>query len=628
MGKTLEQNLEETEEGKAFSNYVRKLREKRNISLETLCEGICTHQEISFLEKDVRVLDSRLQNAILERLGVGAENFEQYVDYKTYDRWAAKQRILHCICYEQWESALRLVEEYRDTYEGGNRFERQFILSMQGQIRRGLGADAEELREIYAKAVRLTIPGAEKYPLRDRTLSLKELNLLLELEQCRKDGQRQEKYIEILQYLEKHFDKVGVAKLYSKIVYLLCSCNETLTPKELLGYCDKAIEYLRNTSRLCYMWEILVWRDELLKKRIQRLGKGTSKKRSEMEEVRRENRAWLDALEKVYDRFHFRKDTYEYCYLYVEMGVYCINDVIRIRREMLGKSREKLCEEFCEVKTLIAIEERRRVPQRKSWTEFFKCLDLPVEYKKTSLITDKQEVKRLMENLVKDINNLSLEEAQEKIIQIRQQISLENRYNMQTLMKEEAYVLWNQKVIDREEYCKRMQEALQLTVEFERVLQEGEKYLTHMEQTCIQNLMQGMEQGSEELMTCVRRFQEYYRPYEEEHKLQAVWGMYGFIMGLVASELGNVGEFEESDKYNQKIIEGCLHYRKLRVLPSALYGHLWNQMKRKEQGIPVKEQLDEVQELDLIIALSVFDKQEERANLYREKRKEILKKRG
>ena len=103
--------------------------------------------------------------------------------------------------------------------------------------------------------------------------------------------------------------------------------------------------------------------------------------------------------------------------------------------------------------------------------------------------------------------------------------------------------------------------------------------------------------------------------------------MYGFIMSLVASDLGNNGEYEISDDYNRRIIEGCMHFHRLKVLPSVLNDRLWNDSQRKECGIPSKISIDELEELDQIIALSDLDGQEARTDFYRAKRLRVLEKR-
>ena len=62
-------------------------------------------------------------------------------------------------------------------------------------------------------------------------------------------------------------DYLGMAKIYPKAAYLLCSSGpETTgeTEEGLLRYCGHAIEILRNSMRLYYLWELLDLREQYL----------------------------------------------------------------------------------------------------------------------------------------------------------------------------------------------------------------------------------------------------------------------------------------------------------------------------------------------------------------------------
>ena len=48
-----------------------------------------------------------------------------------------------------------------------------------------------------------------------------------------------------------------------------------------------------------------------------------------------------------------------FCHLYWEMESYCIGDVIRIRRQMFGMTKEQLCKGICSVKTLTRMEHKQ-----------------------------------------------------------------------------------------------------------------------------------------------------------------------------------------------------------------------------------------------------------------------------
>ena len=81
-------------------------------------------------------------------------------------------------------------------------------------------------------------------------------------------------------------------------------------------------------------------------------------------------------------------------------------------------------------------------------------------------------------------------------------------FNRQALKNKEVLIRWKKKESNNEEYLRQMRETMELTLPFNAFLKEGEKYLTYEEQLCILNMMEGMNPGSQEHDTCLRRFAE------------------------------------------------------------------------------------------------------------------------
>ena len=156
-------------EREAFGAYISDLRGKRGYALEQVCEGLCTAQRLFQLETGCQSAGKLLQDAILERLGVGAEDYEHYLHYREYEKWEMRQRILHRISCGKAAWAKELLEEYCRLYGGdcrggkavGERLERQFYLSMWAQIRCMEGAEEAEMCAILDEAVQLTVPKSE-----------------------------------------------------------------------------------------------------------------------------------------------------------------------------------------------------------------------------------------------------------------------------------------------------------------------------------------------------------------------------------------------------------------------------------------------------------------------------------
>ena len=626
----------------AFGAYISTLREKREYSLEQVCEGLCTAQRLFQLETGKQSAGKLLQDAILERLGVGAEDYEHYLHYREYDQWEMRQRILYRISWGSAAWAKELLAEYCSLYGGdckdckavGDRLERQFYLSMWAQIRCMEGAAEAEMRAVLEEAVQLTVPGLWAKPLQGRVLSLKEWNLILEAEKYREGGGEESHYREILACLETAaLDTVGMAKIYPKAVCFLCGCIKEkgeAAETELFDYCNRAVEILRNASRMYYLWELLDLREQYLERRMgnsseERLedgGRERENKRSantDFAEACAENAEWKRALEDVYADYGIQKETFHYCYFYLEKGVSCIGDVIRVRRRMLGIRAEELCRGICDIKTLRRLENRKRATQRAIVEQLFERLGLPGEMTRTELVTESPEARQMMETLRHYENERQTEKAGMLLAEIKRLVTTGIRCNQQALMRKEINLRKGRGEITGEEYFRQMRTALELTLPFDTFLREGEKYLTYEEQACIQNMMQVMGREEGEFKLCMKRFEEMYRPVTEGELLGTVSGIYGFIMGYIASELGNCGELDQADWYSETLLREELRSRRLASLDASLYDRWWNYTERKRKGIFAGRILDGEKELVKCIRLSNLAYQKYYESIYKNK---------
>lgn len=193
------------------------------------------------------------------------------------------------------------------------------------------------------------------------------------------------------------------------------------------------------------------------------------------------------------------------------------------------------------------------------------------------------------------------------------------RLNRQKQLGEETVMAWKCGELQREEYCRRLQEAIELTLPLKAFLQPGEKYLTKGEQDYIRDRMQGLEPSGEEFQTCMQRFEEMCRPYMFNEKIESMIGMFEFIMSYIGSELGNKGQFDDADEYSRFIAEESLRERRFRFLPGAIYDQCWNYAERRKQGISIKAELDTEKELAKCIMLSRMVKNEKKERFYRKK---------
>lgn len=640
-------------EGKHFSDYINTLRKKNGVSLQSLCEGLCSFQELSYLENGTRKLDRLLEDMLLERLGIGAEDDEYYLNPAEYQRWLWRLRILHNISFEQFQKAASLLEEYRSFYNGvaenapidnisisnipaTDKIERQFYFSMLAQIRRCMGAPRSELYALFKEALALTMPLFDQKPLTGMMLSLKELNLLLEAEMYRKGGSRPERYQEIVAHIEaRALDRRGRAKIYPKAVYYLCL--STLYPEQepegssfleadrlnsqsvvvLFRQCNKALTILRDSGRMYFLWELLSIRETLLNHLPENFFNNQNSQVANT--LRRETKEWKWVLESLSIDFCVPIKTFDYCYLYVMKGAFCINDVVRIRRKMLGLSQKELCHGICSLRTLQRLESCATSPQKAIISDLFDRLGLPMALTRTELIFDNPEARTLMEKIRESVNDHQWAEASSMLKKLKKMVPLNIKSNLQVVENAELSIKWEQREISKNEYCRQMLKTLELTLPYHAFLEEGQKYLTISEQTCIQNLMLAMDKNSPEFLLCLHRLEEIYLPYAKAEILEAVSGKYEYIMGYAASTWGNMGQYDKSDEYDNSITQGCLRFHRLINLHDSLYDRWWNHSQRKKEGIPTDQNLNGEKELTRCLLLSKFVKHKYSEDFFQKK---------
>ena len=575
-----------------LGEFIAKLRKEKGISLEQLSDGICDLSMLSRFERGEREPEKLMQNRFLTRLGVVPENYENFLYYKEYCRWEKRQGILHHILENNIRQARYSLEEYRKEYDMNYSLEKQFYLAMLAQIRRCEGCDPEELAELFGEALQLTVPEVDSRSFLNRVLSLEELNLLLEYRYCRGQRISFQFYETLLAYIDKMIDTpLAKAKIYPKTVYYYFETwkrtegNTMVAAEYLNDLCDKAIELLRNANRMFYLWEMFCVKEELVS-----FLPPTVQKDKKFIQNRTECRNWKKTLEELYKEYSIPIEMKEYCYVYIESENYCIGDVIRVRRKMLGLSQEKLCQGICDSRTVSRLERNIMKPQREIVQLLFDRLNLSTELYRTELVTDSQEAIEKYRELRTLNNRRELALMHRKIAELKQMISTMIPTNKQILLRKEIRYQYNCGLITQEEYTRGIKEALECTVLYKNVLMDGEKYLTNEELSCMQNMIVIHEKeyvGHKEYMNVLIRY------YESKKYPENYLRMYQFVMSSVSSYFGNIGEYASSNEICKNMIKLLLSNRRLGGIHEALYTLLWNYEEecKKQQACISQEKI-------------------------------------
>lgn len=639
--------MKEYREDERFGYFLKEHRIKCAITLEQLSEGLCSASELARIEAGTRAAGKVLQDRLLQRLGISPDVYECLLFQEDYIPWKMRQQLLYLTARGSREKAYRLLEEYREQYEVkaekdvDRRLERQFCLSMEAQLLQS--GDVTEVKgemwqkkkrqqekagNLFREALELTV----NFPsegISGKVCSVQELNLLLEWIQHERPQNWEEYYREILhQIADSRFDAVSRARIYPKAVYYLCRDGLALgnwgleERAEGLALCEEAMDRLREAGRLYYLWEILGLSEGLAREiAVGQRAVGASGKAEEAEKKIQRWREQAEALEAVHREFGVPVETRDFCWLYVEKEVYCINDVVRIRREMLGITRKQLCDDgiLCSEKTLRRLEDGEKKIQKGILRELLGRLRLSAESRRTELVTSDPEAVKLMRKAWDQVDNWESEEADLLLGQLQERISLEIPSNRQAWLRCQAVNEIHKGTITGEQCVEKVREALECTLPWEAVMKPGKKYLTNEEISCILSMTCRKKGMDEEKMRQLAVLEEQYKTCEREKLIFCFINMYEIVMGGVASELGNMGEYDRSDAISRNIIRECLSQRRTFGVHGGIYGMTWNNVQRQKEGIPVRQQQNSEKNLRHCIIFSELGMEKHDVEFYRRK---------
>ena len=591
---------------KSFGDLLKELREKQQVTLEKLGVGLCDPGKLSRIENGKAEADKLLKDRLLDRLGVAEENYENFLYYSDYKVWKERQDIIHNLLYGKLEEAKQLLEEYRNTYSMELPLQYQFYLSMLAQVKNIENAERRERKELFEQALKLTVPKEAFYEQECMLLSVEELNLLMEYVFYHEDEFSLNWYEKMISYIESlNLDYLAKAKIYPKlIVYFyhkwdVYGVENREEISKLLRFCNRAIKILQKGNRMFYLWELLQIKEKLLQWLIQENAEKGENAVKQLKEWKQTCVNWYTTLAEVYEEYNVPKETKDFCYVYVDREAHCIGDVIRIRRKMFGMTMQQLSDGICSERTISRLERNVTEPHRDIVRELFERLRMPGEFCRRDLVTENPEVLRLFSE-AKHKSHKRENDASDLILeQISSMVSFEIPGNKQTLMRLKLLNQWhkkkkNKEELDRKYFVEELKKILEDTVPYEIAVASGEKYLTQNEIFCLQNIMIRANDTFEEKEQCTSVL---YELFDRQRRLEECFEAYELVMGTIASDLGNKGEYDLSDKIGLKILMGGLLYRRLGWICSELYDLHWNDVQRTKNQHQVKRGADTKKEI-------------------------------
>lgn len=618
--------------------YVQMLldaRNKQNLSTTVLCEGLYTEDMFYLVESGRRHMDRGTAKHLLERAGVDNGNYEHYLDYPDYEEWKRRMRIINCIeddCLDEAKSLLNEYKSYDDfqTNQIRQKIKKQFCIFMEIQVMKHRGNMRNDI-DMYEEALKLTVPNIDKKPLKKLLLSPIEFILALEYKSRKyadttmsvEDKLRM--YEEFFNYIEDSpFGKISSVKVYSKLVETMyrdiqavltleSKKDNSLIYEKLLGYCEEALRQIKDRKLMYYLTEMLEIRLELMLW----LGKNNNYPPG-MDQCSRltgETSVQLEELKKLYEEYSIPAYMADDCYLYRESGIYCINEVIKTRRKMMGLTREELSDEDVAASTVWRIETGKKPVSRRSVEKLFDRLKLFPSCVNIGIITDKKEGVELYEELRYAAVSFENHKVTELLENLRN-ILPEHPINQQILMRIESLNKLRLGEKSREEHIETLKRALECTVKLSDIQRAESIFITTEELNSLYQIsvMYKETEKSEEALEYIKEIHEYCRDMEKQSLADGRMGIYELVMAHVASLYGDIGKYQESNDISERLIKLGLKLRRSNRIHTNMYNIAWNNDDAKVRGYDYNSQVQRCIYISQILG-DTYDEKFYRENL-------------
>ena len=495
-----------------FGALIRSIRKKQHMTQSELGGGIYKVALISRIEQGKFLPNKLIRDRLLERLGESSYDYETYLEAEDYKQWQVQNFLIYTLDAMELDKAKRLLQQYEEQYKEKNNVSKQFYFVMVLQWLELTDATKEQCSCMLEQAVKLTIPQIDIKRVSSLILSVSELNLVLEYITYKNRDDLYENYMELFWYIEQErFDLESRALFYSKLSLYFCqyqwkqlknrkeNTKIVVIAKEMLMVCTKGLEYVRNHKKLYFAWELLQMKQKILEILLEK-EEGISQEqidsyKKEQEEAKR----FFEVLDKLYENYHTKKETNHYTIFYRKQEVYCINAVIRARRNMFQVSLATLeAEKICSAKTIRRIEKNSFSVQREVAQQLFDRFHLSMEMQRSLIVTDSREAIWLEQNYRVMANQREYAKARELINRLKEMISMEEEINRQYIEYGEIHLAYKMKEISKEEFIQRATIVLEYTIPLQNILkaiediknsnEKLEQYLTNMELTILYNI--------------------------------------------------------------------------------------------------------------------------------------------
>lgn len=564
--------MHSTKDEIGFHNLMNSVRKHRGVSLEKLGYGLYSDVMMHYIEAGERLPDYLMRNRIMDRLGISAEDYSDYVSSFEFTRYKKRNELMEAIETKQTDRANEILDYLLESCDVSKKIEYQLLLGMKAKILMLEQRPFFEIASAYKCAIDVTMPNIDVKKIEEYNLASEEIFLLIswvipsyyagvivlnEAEQV---------LIRILKIIEQSFfQEITKCKIYPMAVVKLYDLyvNEGIFENVVIcnrisQYAERAIELLRKNYRLYYIMELLEIRERL-------------------NCVDDKSKRWIYIFSKIYDEYEEDYSMDNNCYIYKNSFVISIGEVIQSRREMLGITKKELAEGICVPKTIERIEKGINSPQQIVLKGIMQKLGVNGDYCRTDIQTNNYS---LIRNYKLYLNAMNRKNRDAIVFFHMLMADMEkNDSNQQELIRIINLAKIRDKEITTDRFVTNIKRALLHTKIDIANIKGLSGYFTNIEMQCIYNIAcrgSNIKDGK-----MVADFlADFCEELKDDRGEMLDYSTYELIMSWYANKQGNEKKYSESSKISHNLIKDSLRQCRVATIAKELYNIAWNDAKQ------------------------------------------------
>ena len=438
-----------------LGQIIGQLRVYEEVTLEDLAHGLCSPSLLNRIENGEREIGKQLADAFFQRLGKPAELFERILDEDEFQQWQTRQKIIYSLNNGNFTEARAVAEKY--CASSSEVLDHQFCAIVEIDCRAAEGADPTRLIPMVNAALKLTRPEFDGVCAETMLLSQNEGRLLFTHLRLREELEGYAAVASDYHALMRHFSQKRYEsreRVYRlPYVALRIIENDYAAGRfaSALTLCEDMLRELTREKRLFAYAELLEWKQKL------------------HDAVGDPDRTPEKLLAHLKNILKYAPEQPKLLIPCEEQGnVYCVNDVIRTRRVLLGISQEELAADICATNTLSRVENHRGNLQKRNRRALLQRVNMSGERYDYEIVTDRYEDYILRSELDRAITNADIEKAQELFELLHRRVP-DTPTNRQYMMKKEASIKrqlpnGHPDKLSIAEYAQQLKNAIRLTL--------------------------------------------------------------------------------------------------------------------------------------------------------------------